>query len=33
MNPENATIVVVGDASKIKPALEKFGKLEVTKPN
>lgn len=32
MNPENATIVVVGDAGKIKPALEKFGTVEVTKP-
>ena len=32
MNPEDATIVVVGDASKLKPALEKFGSVEVTKP-
>ena len=33
MNPDDATIVVVGDASKIKPALEKFGTVVVTKPN
>ncbi len=32
MNPDEATIVVVGDASKIKSALEKFGTVEVTKP-
>jgi zinc protease len=33
MNPDNATIVVVGDASKIKASLEKFGTVTVTKPN
>src|SRR5262249_39218445 len=27
--PDNSAIVVVGDASKIGPALEKFGKAEV----
>jgi len=27
--PDSAAIVVVGDAQKIKPALEKFGKVEV----
>lgn len=32
MNPDDATIVVVGDATKIKSALEKFGTVEVTKP-
>lgn len=31
MNPENAAIVVVGDAAKIAAPLEKFGKFDVTK--
>ncbi|HWQ56463.1 MAG TPA: pitrilysin family protein [Bryobacteraceae bacterium] len=31
LNPENAAVVVVGDASKIAKPLEKFGKVEVTK--
>lgn len=29
--PEDATIVVVGDAGKVAPAMEKFGKAEVVK--
>lgn len=33
MNPEEATIVVVGDAAKIQKALEKFGNVQVTKAN
>ncbi len=33
MSPEDATIVVVGDASKIQAALEKFGKVTVSKAN
>ncbi|HZS51418.1 MAG TPA: pitrilysin family protein [Bryobacterales bacterium] len=31
ISPEQAAIVVVGDAQKIAPALEKIGKFEVTK--
>ena len=31
LNPENAAVVVVGDASKIGKPLEKFGKFNVTK--
>ncbi len=31
-SPDDATLVVVGDAQKIQKSLEKFGTLEVTKP-
>ena len=31
MNPESATVVVVGDAATIAKPLEKFGKFAVTK--
>ncbi|HWB96926.1 MAG TPA: hypothetical protein VG672_09495, partial [Bryobacteraceae bacterium] len=33
MAPDQAAIVVVGDASKIEKTLEKFGKVTVTKSN
>jgi predicted Zn-dependent peptidase len=33
MNPEEATIVVVGDGAKIQKSLEKFGNVQVTKAN
>lgn len=33
MNPEEATIVVVGDGAKIQKSLEKFGSVQVTKAN
>ena len=29
LNPENMQIVAVGDVSKIKPVLEKYGPVEV----
>ena len=31
-NPEDATLVVVGDAGKIQKSLEKYGAVQVTKP-
>ncbi|MEO7649318.1 MAG: pitrilysin family protein [Bryobacteraceae bacterium] len=31
MSPDDSAVVVVGDASKIKSALDKFGKVQVTK--
>jgi zinc protease len=33
ISPENSAIVVVGDASKIQKSLEKFGTVQVAKPN
>lgn len=33
ISPGNAAIVVVGDAAKIAPALEKFGKVQTVKAN
>ena len=33
MSPENDAVVVVGDAAKLQPMLEKLGKFEVVKPN
>jgi len=32
MAPDESAVVVVGDASQIRPALEKFGKVEVVQP-
>jgi zinc protease len=31
-NPEDATLVVVGDAQKVQKSLEKYGTVQVTKP-
>ncbi|MFL6350246.1 MAG: M16 family metallopeptidase [Bryobacteraceae bacterium] len=31
-NPEDATVVVVGDAQKVQKSLEKYGTVQVTKP-
>jgi predicted Zn-dependent peptidase len=33
MTPENSTVVVVGDASKISEQVGKLGKVEIVKPN
>jgi predicted Zn-dependent peptidase len=31
-SPDNATVVVVGDAQKIQKSLEKYGSVELVKP-